>query len=125
MSAGADFLRPNESSRLADGRLAQATIAQWHDVRLRATHGILIALDMESLDQMRKVVEQTSDIPGIVGYKVGLTVTLRLGLGGADIALGLALKHLLQHALALDRGRTFGDIALKLLALASQGFESC
>src|SRR5262245_49659595 len=83
MSAGADFPRPNESSRLADGRLAQATIAQWHDVRLRATHGILIALDMESLDQMRKVVEQTSDIPGIVGYKVGLTVTLRLGLGGA------------------------------------------
>lgn len=83
MSAGADFPRPDESCRLADGRLAQAAIASWYDVRLRATHGILIALDMDALDQMRRVVEQTSVIPGVVGYKVGLTATLRLGLGGA------------------------------------------
>jgi hypothetical protein len=83
MSEGADFPRPDESCRLADGRLAQAAIARWYDVRLRATHGILIALDMESLDRMREVVEQTSSISGVVGYKVGLTVTLRLGLGGA------------------------------------------
>jgi orotidine-5'-phosphate decarboxylase len=83
MTAGADFPRPDESCRLADGRLAQAAIARWHGVRLRATHGILIALDIDSLDQMRQVVEHTTGIPGIVGYKVGLTVTLRLGLGGA------------------------------------------
>src|SRR5262249_20082046 len=83
MSVGADFPRLDESCRLADGRLAQAAIARWYDMRLRATHGILIALDMESLDQMRKVVEQTSGISGVVGYKMGLTVTLRLGLGGA------------------------------------------
>jgi hypothetical protein len=83
MSAGADFPRPDQSCRLGDGRLAQTAIARWHDVRLRATHGILIALDMDSLDQMREVVEQTSGIPGVVGYKVGLTATLRLGLGGA------------------------------------------
>src|SRR5262249_22917390 len=83
MSASDDFPRPDESCRLADGRLAEAAIARWYDVRLRATHGILIALDMESLDRMRKVVEQTSGIPGVVGYKVGLTLTLRLGLGGA------------------------------------------
>jgi hypothetical protein len=51
-------------------------------VRLRATHGIVIALDMESLDQMRKVVDRTCDIPGIVGYKVGLIATLR-GSGSA------------------------------------------
>jgi orotidine-5'-phosphate decarboxylase len=83
MSSRADFPRPPKSSLLADGRLAQAATAQWHDVRLRATHGIVIALDMESLDQMRNVVDRTSDIPSIVGYKVGLTVTLRLGLSGA------------------------------------------
>ena len=83
MSAGADFPRPDESCRLADGRLAQAVIARWYDVRLRATHGILIALDMDALDPMRKVVEETSGIAGIIGYKVGLTATLRLGLGGA------------------------------------------
>ena len=83
MSADADFPRPDESCQLADGRLAKAAIARWHDVRLRATHGILVALDIDSLDQMRQVVEHTTSIPGIVGYKVGLTVTLRLGLGGA------------------------------------------
>ena len=83
MSTGADVLRPDESCRLADGRLARAAIAQWHDVRLRSSHGILIALDMESLDHMRKVVEQTTSVPGVIGYKVGLTATLRLGLGNA------------------------------------------
>ncbi len=80
---GADFSPLDESHRLADGRLAQAALARWHDVRLRTTHGILIALDMDSLDQMSRVVEQTTGIAGIVGYKVGLTATLRLGLGGA------------------------------------------
>jgi orotidine-5'-phosphate decarboxylase len=74
---------PDAKSRLADGRLARAAIRTWHDVRLRSTHGILIALDMESLDQMRRVVEHTTAVDGIVGYKVGLTATLRLGLGGA------------------------------------------
>ena len=63
MSTSADFPQPGESSRLADGRLAQAATAQWHDVRLRATHGILIALDMESLDQMRSVVDRQSGMP--------------------------------------------------------------
>jgi hypothetical protein len=53
MTAGADFPKLHESCRLADGRLARAAIAQWHDVRLRSSHGILIALDMESLDHMR------------------------------------------------------------------------
>ncbi len=83
MSTGAELPRPDASCRLPDGRLAQAAIAQWHDVRLRSRHGILIALDMESLDQMRKVVEQTGGVAGVVGYKVGLTATLRLGLGNA------------------------------------------
>ena len=83
MITGADFPRADESCRLPDGRLARAAIAQWYDVRLQSSHGILIALDMESLDHMRKVVEQTSSIAGVIGYKVGLTATLRLGLGNA------------------------------------------
>src|SRR5258708_20912138 len=52
-------------------------------ISFRSSHGILPALDMESLDDMRRVVEQTTRIEGIVGYKVGLTATLRLGLEGA------------------------------------------
>ena len=83
MNRALSYPVPDETCRLADGRLARAAIRKWHDVRLRSTHGILIALDMESLDQMRRVVEQTTAIEGIVGYKVGLTATLRLGLGGA------------------------------------------
>ncbi len=73
----------DESARLADGRLSRAGLARLHDVKLRTTHGILLALDMESLDEMRRGVEATTRVDGIVGYKVGLTATLRLGLGGA------------------------------------------
>lgn len=74
---------PDASCRLPDGRLAHAAVAKWHDVRLRTTHGIVVALDMESLDDMKRVVDQTTKLEGIVAYKVGLTATLRLGLGGA------------------------------------------
>src|SRR5215469_11025306 len=83
MTAGTNFPPLDASARLADGRLARAAVERWHDVRLRASHGILIELDMDSLDEMSRVVEQTSGISGVVGYKVGLTVTLRLGLSGA------------------------------------------
>ncbi len=53
----------------------------------RSTHGILPALDMDSLDDMRRVVERTSRVEGVIGFKVGLTATLKLGLEGA-------VKHL-------------------------------
>src|SRR5437868_4303282 len=52
-------------------------------VSFRTSHGILPALDMDSLDDMCRVVEQTSRVEGVIGYKVGLTATLRLGLEGA------------------------------------------
>jgi orotidine-5'-phosphate decarboxylase len=56
-------------------------------VAFRTTHGILPALDMEGLDEMRRVVERTSRVDGVIGFKVGLTAVLRLGLAGA-------VKHL-------------------------------
>jgi orotidine-5'-phosphate decarboxylase len=52
-------------------------------IEFRVSHGILPALDMDSLDAMSRVVEQTTRIEGVIGYKVGLTATLRLGLEGA------------------------------------------
>ena len=73
----------DDSARLPDGRLSRAGLARLHDVKLETDHGVLIALDMESLDEMRRVVEATTRIEGIVGYKVGLTAALRLGLAGA------------------------------------------
>lgn len=77
----------DDAARLADGRLSRAALAKLHDVKLNSTHGILIALDVESLDDMARVVEATTRIEGVVGYKVGLTAALRLGLAGA-------VKHL-------------------------------
>jgi len=47
------------------------------------THGIVPALDLESPDELRRVVECTTGIEGVVAYKLGLTLTLRLGLAGA------------------------------------------
>jgi orotidine-5'-phosphate decarboxylase len=73
----------DDSAHLADGRLSRMALAKLHDVTLKTTHGILLALDMESLDEMRRVVEATTRIDGIVGYKVGLTAALRLGLASA------------------------------------------
>lgn len=49
----------------------------------RTTHGIIPALDMDSADTIRRVVESTSGIEGIVGYKLGLTMVLHLGLAEA------------------------------------------
>lgn len=49
----------------------------------RTTHGIIPALDMDSADTIRRVVESTSGIEGVVGYKLGLTMVLRLGLAEA------------------------------------------
>ena len=49
----------------------------------RSSHGILPALDMDSLDEMARLVELTTRIEGVIGYKLGLTATLRLGLEGA------------------------------------------
>jgi orotidine-5'-phosphate decarboxylase len=110
---------PDKSCRLADGRLARAAIRKWHDVRLRTSHGILIALDMESLDQMRRVVGQTTAIAGIVGYKVGLTATLRLGLGGAVAHLNSStdLPLIYDHQKA---GPDVPDMAPKFAATCKQ-----
>jgi orotidine-5'-phosphate decarboxylase len=119
MSAAVDFPRPDASFRLADGRLARAAVAQWYDVRLRSSHGILIALDMESLDQMRTVVEQTSTVAGIVGYKVGLTATLRLGLAGAVRQLrgSTDLPLIYDHQKA---GPDVPDMAVKFCATCKE-----
>lgn len=63
--------------------LRRADLASLHDVKLRTSHGIMPALDADSLDEIARVVAATTRIPGVVAYKVGLTATLRLGLEGA------------------------------------------
>lgn len=63
--------------------LKREELQQQHDVRLKTTHGIVPALDADTLDAIARVVASTTRIPGVVAYKVGLTATLRLGLEGA------------------------------------------
>lgn len=43
--------------------------------------GLIIALDVESLPSLVKVIEATASIDGVVGYKIGASLVIRYGLG--------------------------------------------
>lgn len=49
-------------------------------VRFRTKHGIIVALDADTVDACKKTVELTTKVEGVVGYKLGMTTALRLGL---------------------------------------------
>ena len=42
--------------------------------------GIVPALDLTSIDELKRVVESTSDVDGIVEYKLGMHAVLHIGL---------------------------------------------
>ena len=65
---------------MAEKKPRAKRLRKGHDVRLATTHGIMPALDMRTLDDVKRVVENTTRIEGVVAYKVGLTVTLPHGL---------------------------------------------
>lgn len=44
------------------------------------SHGVIIACDVKTLEELRKLVEATSDIRGIAGYKPGFMLGLNYGL---------------------------------------------
>jgi orotidine-5'-phosphate decarboxylase len=46
------------------------------------THGVIPACDVETLDALRRLIDATAAADGIVGYKLGLTGVLQLGLAG-------------------------------------------
>ena len=56
-------------------------------LRFPADNGVIPALDVESVDELRRLVQMTHDIDGIVGYKLGVAGALRLGLRGAVQAI--------------------------------------
>jgi orotidine-5'-phosphate decarboxylase len=53
------------------------------ELTFRTPYGIIPALDSESTDAIRRVVEETCEIEGVVGYKLGIAGALRLGLANA------------------------------------------
>lgn len=85
----------------------------------RLSHGIIPALDSETLDQIKSVVEATTRITGVVGYKVGLTAVLRLGIAKAVQELrGVTdLPLIYDHQKA---GPDVPDMAAKFTAICSE-----
>ena len=43
-------------------------------------HGVIVACDVKTLDELRQLVEATSGVRGIVGYKIGFILGLSYGL---------------------------------------------
>ena len=56
-------------------------------VRFRSAAGIVPALDVEDTDRACRIVERTTNVDGVVAYKLGLTCTLSAGLAKAVAAL--------------------------------------
>src|SRR4051812_2603544 len=49
----------------------------------RARHGLIVALDADSVEACTRTIDATTAISGVVGYKLGMTTVLRLGLAEA------------------------------------------
>lgn len=88
-------------------------------VRFRTSHGIVPALDVDSVEQLRQVVAQTCTVPGVVAYKLGLAGVLRLGLGRAVAAIRelTDLPVLYDHQKA---GADIPDMAAKFVAVCRE-----
>jgi orotidine-5'-phosphate decarboxylase len=113
--AGYAALAPRGAERLADGRLASGALAARYGATFPGKVGILIALDAEKVEESLRVVEATTGVEGVVGYKLGLTLVLRLGLAGAMAKLRGAtdLPIVYDHQKA---GPDVPDMAVKFSA---------
>jgi len=87
-------------------------------VNFQTPYGIIPALDLESFDEIRRIVEKTCDVEGVVGYKLGLAGSLRLGLANAVRAIRefTQLPILYDHQKA---GLDIPDMAEKFCAICS------
>jgi orotidine-5'-phosphate decarboxylase len=76
------------------------------DHRFPADSGVIPALDVETVDELQRLVEMTHDIEGIVGYKLGVVGALRLGLRGA----AQAVRDLTNLPIIYDHQKAGPDI---------------
>jgi len=85
-------------------------------VKMATTHGIVPALDIESMDAAKSLIEATTDVDGVVAYKLGLTLTLSAGLKAAvaDLREVTDLPILYDHQKA---GPDVPDMADKFAAV--------
>jgi orotidine-5'-phosphate decarboxylase len=82
-------------------------------------YGIIPALDLDSVDAIRRLVEQTCEVEGVVGYKLGVAGALRLGLTSAvqSIREITHLPILYDHQKA---GLDIPDMAKKFCAICKE-----
>lgn len=81
--------------------------------------GLVPALDVDSWDEMLRLVEQTTNVPGVVGYKLGLTGVLPQGLPAAI----RALRNITDLPLIYDHqkaGPDMPDMAEKFAKFCSE-----
>tara|TARA_B100000686_G_C16792476_1_gene979773 strand:+ start:3299 stop:4048 length:750 start_codon:yes stop_codon:yes gene_type:complete len=95
-----------------------ASIDEAMGVSFDKTHGIIPALDNYSLYGVLRTAEETTNIEGVVGYKIGLTIALQLGLSNAVAALREVtdLPIIYDHQKA---GPDIPDMGIKLCKLAA------
>src|SRR5579864_5003032 len=81
--------------------------------------GIVPALDVDTPQQLELVVRETSEVQGVVGYKIGLTSVLRFGLAEA---VG-RLRNMTDLPLLYDHqkaGPDMPDMAARFVALCDE-----
>lgn len=88
-------------------------------VRFRTKHGIIVALDADTVDACKRTVEATTKVEGVVGYKLGMTTALRLGLAETvrQFRSHTDLPLLYDHQKA---GPDVFDMAAKYAALCAE-----
>jgi orotidine-5'-phosphate decarboxylase len=101
------------------GVLRKKGRCQLVDINFRTHYGIIPALDLESVDEIRRVVEETCEVEGVVGYKLGIAGALRLGLANAvrTIREITDLPILYDHQKA---GLDIPDMAKKFCAICRE-----
>ena len=87
-------------------------------VRFRTKHGIIVALDAETVDECKRTIDLTTGVEGVVGYKLGMTMALTLGLAEAvrQLRSHTELPLLYDHQKA---GPDVFDMAAKFAALCA------
>ena len=85
-------------------------------LKMATTHGIVPALDIETMDAAKSLIEATTKVEGVVAYKLGLTLTLSAGLKAAvaDLRWVTDLPILYDHQKA---GPDVPDMAGKFAAV--------
>lgn len=87
-------------------------------LKWKTRHGIIVALDADTVDACKKTIDLTARVEGVVGYKLGMTMALSLGLKESvkQLRSHTDLPLLYDHQKA---GPDVFDMAAKFAALAA------